>query len=116
MGPLATRRTLNRYRCRLAAIAAVLACATAVAAHHGAIAVGHAHHEMDVGTAMELCLAAFTAVGAGVIAVVIGLIALGRWRSSPSLARTALWWSSRSPLPRARAGPAVLSLICVSRR
>lgn len=78
--------------------------------------MGDAHHESGMSTAVEMCLAAFLAVGAAVVAVAVALIALGRWRPplTPTPSALALWASP--PLPRARAGPALLLLLCVSRR
>ena len=116
MGPIALRRLLQRHRRRLASLAVVLVCATAVAAHHGGMAVGDAHHDTGMGAAVEMCLAAFTAVGAAVVAVALGMIALGRWRPEAQLLPTAAWWGAQPPAPRARAGPSLLLLLCVSRR
>lgn len=98
------------------AILAVLACSTAIAAHHSGTGLGETHHEMAMSSAVEMCLAAFTAVGAAVVAIVVGLIALGRRRPPPRLTPSALSLSDRPPLPRARAGPDLLLLLCVSRR
>ena len=86
----------------------------AVAAHHSGMGIGDGHHESGMSAAVEMCLAAFTTVGAAVAAIV-GLIALRRWRPPLQLAPPALWFAPRAPVPRARAGPGLL-LLCVSRR
>lgn len=115
MGPIGIRRTLQHRLRRTTTVVAILLCGVALAAHHGGVGLGDAHHDGGVSDAMELCLAAFTAVGAAVVAITVGLIALGRWRppgrmASVSFARVP------PPLPRARAGPALVRLLCVDRR
>jgi hypothetical protein len=114
MGPILLRRLLERHRGRLAALAAVLACATAIAVHHAGPMDGK-HGGMGMSASAQLCLAAFTAVGAAVVVVALGVIGLGRWRPPLRLAPSAAWLGA-PPLPRARAGPALLLLVCVSRR
>ena len=87
----------------------------AVGAHHSP-SLGDLHHGSEMAAVAQLCLGVFTAVGAAVVAVTLGLIALGRW---PPLARPGSSRErnvSRPPEPRARAGPALLVLLCVSRR
>ena len=116
MGPIAIRRELHQHRRRLAAIFAVLVCSMAIAAHHSGMGMGDGHHESGMSAAVEMCLAAFTAVGAAVVAIVVGLIGLGRWRPPLRLAPSALWFAAHAPSPRARAGPGLLTLLCVSRR
>ena len=117
MGPIAVRRHLRRHRRRngLAALA-VLVCAAAIALHHTDLGAEQPHHDTGMSAAVEMCLAAFTAVGAAVAAVAVGLIALGRWRPPLVLQAAGLWFAVRSPVPRARAGPGLLLLLCVSRR
>ena len=116
MGPIAIRRRLRRDRRRLGAIVAVVVCAGAIAAHHSGIALGGGHHEMDMSAAAGTCLAAFTAVGAAVVAVVIGLIALGRRHPPLRLTATSGRLARRPPRARARASPDLPLLLCVSRR
>ena len=116
MGPIAIRRELHRHRRRLATVVAMVVCSTAIAAHHSGMAMADGHHDAGMGAAAEMCLAAFTAVGAAVVAIVVGLIALGRWRPPLRIAPSALWLSAGPPLPRARAGPGLLLVLCVSRR
>jgi hypothetical protein len=85
----------------------------AVALHHGLPMTGGDHHGMDMGAVTELCLGVFTAVGAAVVAVALGVVDLGR-RRSPAMLQTAIAQPvAPRALPRARAGPAFL---CVSRR
>jgi hypothetical protein len=107
---------LQRYRRHLMASVAVLVCAAAITVHHSGLTTSEAHGGMDMGAAVEMCLAAFTAVGAAVLAVALGLISLGRWRPTRSLQLTAALWLAPSPMPRARAGPALLLLLCVNQR
>lgn len=117
MGPIAVRRHLRRHRRGdgLAALAVVI-CAAAIALHHIDLAADQPHHGTGMSAAVEMCLAALTAVGAAVAAVVVGLIALGRWRPPLVLEGAGLCVAVRSPVPRARAGPGLLLLLCVSRR
>lgn len=116
MGSIELRRLFQRNRRRVATLAVLLVCSTAIAMHHSGMATGDAHQEMGMGAVVEMCLAAFTAVGAAVAAVGLGLIGLGRWRPATQLFPTAAWWGAQEPAPRARAGPALLLLLCVSRR
>jgi len=115
VGPLTIRRHLQRHRRRIAMVAAVVVCASAVAAHHGAMAMGDAHHDMGASAAVEMCLAVVTAIGTAVIATMLGVIALGRWRPPLDLTPT-VGRATSSPTSRSRAGPSVLRLLCVSRR
>ena len=80
------------------------------------LAADHPHHDAGMSAAVEMCLAAFTAVGAFVAVTAVGLIALGRWRPPLTLGWGGVWLAMRSRLPRARAGPGLLLLLCVSRR
>ncbi len=116
VGPVGLRQLLQRHRRRIAALTAALVCTTALAVHHSGLAVGDAHHDTGMSAAVEMCLAAFTAVGAAVVAVALGLIALGRWRPPLRMTPAALTVATYCPLPRARPGPALLLLLCVSRR
>ena len=95
-------------------IALVLVC-MAVAAHHGGLVIeGDGHH--GAGVAIELCLGVFTAVGAAVAAAAIGTVALGRWRPPSTVSSAGLSAAAEVPSIGARAGPLILSLLCVSRR
>lgn len=116
MGPIGVRRTLRRHRRRFAVLIAMLVCAAAIAVHHSDLASGDAHDGMPMSAAVEMCLGAFTAVGAAVLAVALGSISLGRWRLTRSFMPATASWLAPSPLPRARAGPALLLLLCVNQR
>jgi hypothetical protein len=118
VGPIAIRRELHRQRHRLTALAAVLVCAMAISAHHSGMAVSHGHDETGTGTAAvaEMCLAAFTAVGAAIVAVALGAWALGRWHPRPPMPPASPAFAIEAPLARARGGPELLLLLCVSRR
>jgi len=110
------RRQIIRRRRHLTAVVAVLALGAAVATHHDAMAIGGMpdHHGMTV--AMEICLGVMTAVGAGVAAVACGVLSVGRLRPTGLLIVGGPVIQARPPLPRARAGPPLLCLLCVSRR
>jgi hypothetical protein len=116
MSALAIHRAARRMRHQPAALLAVLVIGGAIALHHSGITVGDVHHADGVGEAVELCLGVFAAVGAAVAVVGLGLVALGRWRPPILLWAEGLSRSAGVPEPRARAGPAFLSLLCVSRR
>lgn len=97
-------------------MAAVLALATAIALHHSGMAMGPMHGDHGMSAAIELCLGVMTAVGTAVIAIALGVLALGRWRPARWLMASRRVVLAHPPLPRARAGPPVLCLLCVSRR
>ena len=94
----------------------MLAIASAIAVHHSGVAMGGGmHHDADM-SAVELCLGVFVAVGTAVALVAIGMFALGRWRHPTALSPVGLSRGGCPPGPQARAGPALLSLLCVLRR
>ncbi len=94
------------------AVPVVLALSAAVALHHDGMAMGGmaGHHDMSV--AMEICLGVMTVVAA----VAFGVLSLGHLRPRWTLIARGRIVRARPPLPRARAGPLLLCLICVSRR
>ena len=112
MSPIVLRARLRRWRRHTAPPALLLVLLALVAVHHAAPAIGEAHHSEIVAVA-ELCLGAFTAVGAALVAAGLGL---HRWRPAILLHRAAVPRTPRLPQPRTRAGPALLKLLCVSRR
>ena len=116
MGPIGIRRRLQPHRSRLAAIAVVMACSMAVAAHHSGMAMSDGHGDLSMGARVEMCLAAFNAMGVSVGAVLLAVVPLRPWRPPTRLAPTAAWIGARPTLGRARAGPPLLSLLCVIRR
>lgn len=117
VSPLALRRRWGRFRNRRTATLAALLMAMAIAAHHSAIGMSDGmHHGMGMNVVAEICLGVFTAVGAAVASVAVGLVRLGRWRPPSPLLASGLSAAVAAPLPRARAGPPLLSLICVCRR
>jgi len=107
---------MRRFRRHGTGLLVVFAIASAIAVHHSGLAMGDMHHDMGLGVAMELCLGVFVAVGAAVVAVAIALVAIGRWRPLTDLRAVGLSFAIARPQPRARAGPALLSLLCISRR
>ena len=117
VSPLAIRRAIRRLGRRSAGIVALLMVVGAVQLHHSDLAMGDMHHDGDMNPiVMTMCLGMFTAVGAAVVAIAIGLLDLGRWAPvrAPQLAHAP---RDRVALgPRARAGPPPLLLFCVSRR
>jgi hypothetical protein len=110
------RRAIHRRRRHAATVAIIVALGGLVAIHHVGPATHPGHHDVDLGVVAETCLGVLGAVGAAVIAVAVGLIALGRWRPPLILWPPALTAARRPPQPRARAGPALLAVLCVSRR
>lgn len=114
VSPIATRGLLRRHRHRLALIAVVFAVGAAIAAHHSPVLIGDTHHPMGAGVIVELCFGVFAAVGAAVLAVALGAIALGRWRPARVFA-PAMSPGAWVPEPRGRDGPALLGLLCVCR-
>lgn len=116
MSPMRIRRQLVSRRRQLTVVVALLLTSASIAAHHSGMATGDADHEMGMGAAIEMCLGAFTAVGTAVVAVALGLIALGRWRPPACVMPTGVSLIARPPLPRARAGPSLRLQLCVDRR
>lgn len=116
MSPLRLRALLKRGRRHAALVVLVVAVGCAVAAHHGGAVMDDGHGSMDMGAVAQMCLAAFTAIGAAVAAVSVGLLALGRRRTAALLSAPGIPWTPRLERARARAGPALLCLLCVSRR
>jgi len=106
------RRELIRRRRHLTVVAAVLLLGAAVVLHHGGMAMGDAHDHQGMSAGIELCVALVTAVG---MAIVVGLLVLPPWRPA-SLTPAGLVLQARPPVPRARPGPPLLCLLCVSRR
>jgi len=99
----------------MAVVAAVLALAGLIAVHHSGMATGDTHHE-GMSAAVEMCLGVLGGIGAAVVAVAIGLVALGRWRPPLTLSPVRAAPLVAGALVRARAGPELLSLLCVTRR
>lgn len=107
---------MRRWRHHAALLALLCALVAIVGLHHAAPAIGDAHHDTDMGAVAELCLAVLTTVGAAVGAAGLALIALGRWSPAVLLGPSRLPATARPAQPPTRAGPAVLVLLCVSRR
>lgn len=115
MSALSIRRRLRRHRRRLTVVAVVLTIAGLISVHHGGLPVD-AHHGIGMNAVAELCLGVLTAVGAALAAVGSAILALGPRR--PALATSGCAAQPAPPVPQARArhGPELLSLLCVSRR
>jgi hypothetical protein len=111
VSPLAIRRCARRCHRRGVALLAVAAVGAAIAAHHSGV-----HHDGMASAAVELCLGVFVAVGTAVAAVGMALLALGPRRPPAALLAVGLSGACSRPPPRARPGPALLTLLCVSRR
>jgi hypothetical protein len=112
---LAIRRLSRRFSARGGVLVAVVAVSGAIAMHHSVVSAGDLHHGGAMAAAVELCLGVMAA-GAAVVAIAIGVLGLGRWRPPEILAANGLAAALRSPIPRVRAGPSLLSLLCVRRR
>lgn len=95
-------------------MAVVIVLGIAIGLHHSGMAIGGMDDDHGMSAAIEMCLGMMTAVGAAVVAFALGVLALGRWRPTPTLTPVGL--RARPPVPRARAGPVLLCLLCVSRR
>ena len=98
-----------------AALLVILALGAAIAAHHSGIAMGDMHHADGIDGAVELCLGVFAAVAA-VAAVALGIVALGRWRPLTVVCAAGLSRMVATAAARVRAGPTLVSLLCVCRR
>jgi sorbitol-specific phosphotransferase system component IIBC len=116
VSPLAIRRLIHRFRRHGAVLLAVIAVGCAVAVHHSVLSMGEMHSDPGMSTPMELCLGVVLAVGAVVAAVAVAALVLGRWRSPMDLGAVGLSLAPARPEARARASPALLSLLCISRR
>jgi len=112
---IALRLRLRRRRRHLALVALLLVLGGAVAVHHMAPSMSGMHQGSQTAAVAELCLAVFTAVGAAVAAAVLGFVALGRRRPMMLRVPESVPPRLRPPEPRARGGPALLVLLCVSR-
>jgi hypothetical protein len=115
MSALVIRGTTYRLRQRTAGVLVVLAVGAVIAVHHSEIASGDMEHA-GMGTAIELCLGVFTAVGVAVAAIAFGPRSLGRWDTSARLlplgVRLVARWLTLQP----RAGPPGQPLLCIWRR
>lgn len=115
VSPLAARRWMRRLRRHAAGLLLVLALAAAIVVHHGAISLDGVHHD-GTAAAVEMCLGVFTAVGAAVAAIALGVLALGRWRTPLALLPVGALRRAGTRAPEARAGPPPLAQLCVWRR
>lgn len=116
MSPIAIRQATRRSGRRLAGLLALFAVIGTIGVHHSGVAMGNMHHEGMGPDVLELCLGALSAIGATVMAVAVGILALGRWRVPTLGPLNAAFVARRPPLARARAGPPLLALLCVRRR
>lgn len=120
VGPVGTRRALKRLRQHTAGVLLTGAVVFAVLVHHAPplMAAHHHHGAHDVGamSGVEMCLGALTAIGSAVVAVAVGILALGRWKPVLLVAPTVQRLAADVPHPVPRAGPRLLELLCVSRR
>lgn len=116
MGPMAIRRATRRHTRRKGGLCVVLAVTGVLVLHHSGDAMAGMHHDGMGPTAIEMCIGAFTAIGATVAAVALSVLALGRWRISPLGPIANVELGRRPPPARARAGPPPLALLCVLRR
>jgi hypothetical protein len=105
---------MRPLRHRRAATLAIVVVAACLVAHHSAIVL-ESHPHDDVLAVAELCLGVLTAVGAVATVAVFGLIPIRR-RPPASLGSVGRTHSAPVHVPRARAGPPVLTLLCVLRR
>lgn len=111
---LGTRYWSRRFRRQGAGVLLVVVLAGMIAFHHGRTSVAHVEHD-GMTAVVELCVGAFTAVGTAIAAVTLGVLALGRWPTQlcPLLGGGLVVATTRAP--GARAGPRLLSELCVWR-
>ncbi|MDQ3848997.1 MAG: hypothetical protein M3296_00055 [Actinomycetota bacterium] len=110
MSPIAIRR-LGRRRHQLALIWVILVFGAVIAVHHSAISMAHNDHGTALGAVVEMCLG----VCAAVVAVAVGIVALGPRRPAVMFAPV-VPAPVRTPAPRGRDGPGLLVVLCVCRR
>lgn len=116
VSPIAIRCATRWLRRHLAGLLLVLALGGAVAAHHSGIGLGDMHHD-GMSAAVEMCVGACVAVGAAVAAVLIGMLALGRWPTVLELGPGGTLALAGASAPESRAGPPPPhSQLCVWRR
>jgi hypothetical protein len=112
---LAIRAAARRRRRRMATLLAVAVVASAITAHHSGLPMAM-HDGAGMGSVVEMCLGVFTAVGAALVAAGFAVLALGRWRPARMLPAPAPRRVAIAPVARARHGPFVVCVLCVSRR
>jgi hypothetical protein len=112
---LAIRSALRGQRRRLTVLLAVVVVAGAITAHHSGLLMDM-HHGAGMSSVVEICLGVFSAVGAALVAVSMGVLALGRWRPAGALWVPAMRRVAGAPTARTRHGPFVVCVLCVSRR
>ena len=115
VSPIALLACMRRWHRHAAVLGLLAALVCAIAVHHATPAMGAPHHDDDLAAVAEMCLGVFAAVGAAVVAVAFGLVSLGRWRPAALLTPAGTSPVARPPVPRSRAGPELLTLLCVSR-
>lgn len=96
-------------------IAAVLALAGLIAAHHSGMLMDMQHHEGGMAAVVEMCLGVATAVGATLLAAGLSVVALARRHPQLALLATGVVRTPDVPDARTRHGPATVSVLCVSR-
>jgi hypothetical protein len=99
----------------MAVLVAVVMVAAAITAHHSGMLMDM-QHETGMSSIVEMCLGVFTAVGAVLLGVGVAVLALGRWRPGRMLGAPVMRRLAIVPLARARDGPFVVCVLCVSRR
>ena len=104
----------RRFRRQVAGLLLVVAVAGMVAFHHSGTGVAHVEHD-GMTAVVELCVGAFTAVGTAIAAVTLGVLALGRWPTQLGRFPGGGLAVATSRAPGARAGPRLLSELCVWR-
>ena len=108
---LKIRRGLRRHRRDLALLAAIVTLSSLIAVHHSG-GLLEMDHDGGIGAIAEMCLGVFTAVGV-VLAAGAAVAVLKRERALHATGAGAVM---RVPVARARDGPAVVCILCVSRR
>jgi hypothetical protein len=115
VGPLAIVRLLRRVRRHRAGLLVALVVASAIAMHHGALAGDRMHDGTGAIAAVEICLAV-VAVGTAVAAAGVALIAGIRLRPPVLVLPAGARIGASASRTWARAGPPLLTTLCVCRR
>jgi len=104
------RRGLRRHRRDLALLAAIVTLSSLIAVHHsgGLLEMDHG----GIGAVAEMCLGVFTAAGVVLAAGAAVAVLKRKWAMHAAGAGAVM----RVPVARARHGPAVVCILCVSRR
>ena len=115
MSLLWIHRFVRRRRNHGVTVVVAAAAAFLIALHHAPSMPQASHHDSGA-VIVETCAAAFVAVGVAFAVAFICLVGLRWGRRSVAVTADGTSEFAASVVTRTRAGPEVLSLLCVSRR